>query len=484
MASAGGHATSFCKVNFPKMPLGLQVFLGTCASLGVCALVAAFVLIRAEASFGWWCLRFGAVTGILNFVPLCVFVVLYAIFVWGALTIRTKKAIPISLCLAWMSGAVAAVILSSVGVRHYESCIREGWRRARGVAHVTSVETQALPGFNRTLWRFHYTYRVGGVERAGTYDIYYDLRKYQGPAIRRLKAKYGERMKDAVLVFYDRNDPKRSALSHWGRVPDGVTTARAVGLTLVVLLTCVIFWQIIGKVDARCAADCGASAAFAAEQIPLQRPYALPVLVALAAYALGAGAYGALFWNCGDPTLGHGAIWFGQYSSGLFGILCATAGSALWPKAIVSFRRGEKKSVDAENRNQCRWAYVALLLIVSLIVVAMLVFVAVCYVLLVGLASVDVMLEQIALFAAIGLSAAFMVGAAGLCLFRFCGDARRELIGRGLTVKRYFVRLFWHMAIVVAVGLFGYLFLNCAFCAKALGPELRHVWSSVLGSES
>lgn len=467
-----------------KIPLGLQVFLGTCTSLGVCALIAVYVLLGLEASFGWWCLRFGTVTGMLRFVPLCVCVVLCATVGWGARRIRDKKAIPISLCLAWMSGAVVAVILSSVAVRHYKSCIREGWRLARGVAHVTSVETQALPGFNRTLWRFHYTYRVGEVEHAGTYDFSYDLRKYQGPAIRHLKAKYGERMKDAVLVFYDRNDPKRSVLAHKVQVPDDVTGVRAVSLILVVLLTCVIFWQLIEKVDARRAVDGDESAAFPAEQFPLQRPYALPVLVALASYALGAGAYGTLFWDCGDPTLGKGASWFGQYSSGLFGILCATAGSALWPKAIISFRRGEKKAVVAENGDQCSWANVALLLAVSVLSVVLLLFVVICYTLLFGLASINALFDQVVLFAALGLSAAFVVGVAGLCLFRFCGVARRELLGRGLTVKRYFVRLFRHMAIVGVVGMLGYLILNCAFCAKVLGPELRHVWSSVLEWES
>lgn len=471
-----------------KMPMGLQVLFGVCVSLGVCALIAVYALLGTEASFGWWCLRLGAVTGMLRFVPLCVCVVLCSIVGWGARRIRDKKAIPISLCLAWMSGAVAAVILSSVGVRHYESCIREGWRLARGVAHVTSVETQTLPGINRTFWRFHYTYRVGDVEHAGRYDIHYDLRKYQGPVIRNLKAKYGERMKDAVLVFYDRNDPKRSVLSRWVRVPDVVTTVRAVSLILVVLLTCVIFCQLIVKVDAWRAVDSGASAASPAEQMPLQRPYALPVLVALAAYALGAGAFGALFWNCGDPTLGKGVSWFGQYSSGLFGILCATAGSALWPKAIISFRRGEKNAVDVEDvdagtEDQCRWGNVALLLAISLLAVTMLVFVAVCYTLLVGPASIDVILDQTVLFMSIGLSAAFVVGVAGLCLFRFSEDARREILGRGLTMKRYFVRLFRQMVIVAVVGFLGYLILNCAFCAKVLGVELRHVWAAVLGVE-
>lgn len=467
-----------------KMPLGLQVFLGACASLGMCAVIAGYVLLFLEASFGWWCLRFGAVTGMLRFVLLLVCIVLSATVQWGARRIRDKKAIPISLCLAWMSGAVVALILSSVGVRHYRACIREGLCRTRGVAHVTSVETQALPGFNRTLWRFHYAYRVGDVEHVGVHDAYYDIRKLQGAVIRNLKAKGGERMKDAVLLFYDRNDPKRSELSRWVRVPDKVTTVRAVSLILVVLLTCVIFWQLIGKVDARCAVDGDEPAAFPAEQVPLQRPYVLPALVALAAYALGAGAYGALFWNCGDPMLGKGASWFGPYSSGLFGILCATAGSALWPKAIISFRRGEKKAVVAVNEGQCRWTNVALLLAVSLSAVAILILAGVCYTLLVGLASIEVLVDQIALFAALGLSAAFAVGVVGLCLFRFCGDARRELQGRDLTVKRYFARLFLHMAIVVVVGLLGYLILNCAFCAKVFGPELRNVWSSVLKLES
>ena len=463
-----------------KVPLGLQVFLGACASLGVCALIAGYVLLGLEASFGWWCLRLGEMTGMLRFVPLCCGVVLGTTVSWGARRLRDKKAIPVSLCLAWMSGAVVALILSSVGVRHYRTCIHEGWRWARGVAHVTSVEMQTLPGCNRTLWRFHYAYRVGNVEHVGVHDAYYDIRKLQGPKIRNLKAKGGERMKDAVMLFYDRNDPKRSALSHWVGLPNEVTTARTVSLILVVLLSCVIFWQLIGKVDARCAVDCCASAAFSAEQVPLQRPYALPVLVALAAYALGAGAYGALFWNCGDPTFGNGASWFGPYSSGLFGILCATAGSALWPKAIISFRRGEKKIVVAANEGQCRWTNVALLLAVSLSAVAILILVGVCYTLLVGLASFEVLVDQIALFVALGLSAAVVVGVVGLCLFRFCGDARRELQGRDMTVKRYFVRLFLHMAIVVVVGLLGYLSLNCTFCAKVFGPELRHVWSSVL----
>ena len=443
-----------------------------CAVLALCAMIAALILCRVDAAFGWACQYWIPVQGLIV-VGFCSFglaTVLIRIFIFKVLP--ALKALPLVVHFVWYGGVIVAVLLSATGVRHYRSLCDEGSRWVPSVGTVTSVETRRMSDRGWMAWKLHYTYQVDGVDYVGSEISYFDLRLHQCAAVRNMKAKDGRPMKDPVRVFYDPNNPSRSAMMRWVGVPDGVEIALIASLFLFGLYSLYFFWRIIqclsdrwGVEDRSAVVPCDIGPNF------VGMPFALPLLVALAAYLGGMCAYGMLFWNCGDPALGGRMAWFGQYGACLFGTLCATAGSALWPRNVLTIRLRSSQANVWKGAGKKTLDVTSVKLTVVSLALVLLVVVGCMFASLV----VDVVagpdnavVVQLGLFAALGLSAAFVMGAVGLGLYRFYPSVRHEFAMRGMTLKRFLGRMFAHMSVVALLGFLGYELLCYVVCLMAL----------------
>ena len=448
----------------------LLLTLTVCSSLGLCLLLAAWLFCRIDPTFGWMCQEWVPVQAIIT-VGLCfTFAATLAIslFLFKIFAIARKMAI--SYHLALYVGVIAAVALSATSLRHYRSQYVERRRLSDGVGTVTSVETRILSDRGWKAWKFHYTYQVAGVDYFGSDISYFDLRRHQCAALRNAKTSDGQLMKSPVHVFYNPDHPEKSAMYRWTSVPSEVEAALTVSLILFGLYSLFLCWRFVGFVSQRWNAEArSGQLSSPAEQEFVRSPYALPVLVALTAYGCGTYVFGLNFGDCGDPAMGGYPSWFGRYGACLFGAMCATAGSALWPKDIISFSLGKVSfgkaqakttSAELEMLKDPVCLKQVMMLMVAFVMVSTGCFLASLNAAVVVMGADNVPLYQMGMFVALWLSAVFVLGTLGVFLYRFCPVFGRELALRRMTLSRWVGRMLVHAAIVALAGFVVYHALN------------------------
>lgn len=417
-----------------------------CISIGMPISFALIELCKTEPAVMWaYRQQILDLSKVFIVFPIALFVFLLRFMALQYDQLREKlKNLPLSFHAALYSGVITVLVLSAVGVCYYDSCAHFGW--ARGVGQVTSVETKSMGDPDSIVWKFDYTYRVDGIDHCGTCFSFCDAREMQWAGIRRMRTtKDGKERKEIVRVFYDPTNPDRSRLWRRREIPiDWLPMALALSMVAFTIYSLYIFQRVVECVERQATDDFRCS-----EMCPETLPSLQSWRVAFVSGAVGfVLAYGILSLTCGESVLVQGVPWIGLYVACLFGAMCAAVGTALRPTPVSD---GQKGGVPKT------------VVLLSAVALAGFFFASINN----GFASVIGDLGgpfwDLGLFLVLLMIPAFAMTALGLFVFRFKRGAYRELVLRGMTLKRYIGRMLVHMSTVAALGFLGYELLILAF---------------------